>query len=58
MKAVEQFFSVAGTVNYAVQGGSKTFKSVDDKCGHANAVCFTLKGCPCGQKSSKEKKKH
>ena len=45
-----------GTVYYAVQGGSKTFKSVDDTCGHANAVYFTLKGCPCGQNSIKEKK--
>ena len=35
MKAVEQFFPVAGTFYYAVQGGSKTFKSVDDKCGNA-----------------------
>ena len=42
MKAVEQVYSAAGTVNYAVQGGSKTFKSVDDTCGHANAVYFTL----------------
>ena len=56
MKAVDQFFPVAGTVYYAVQGGSKTFKSVDDKCGHANAVYFTLKGCPCGQNSIKKKK--
>ena len=51
MKAVEQFFPVARSVYYAVKGGSKTFKSVDDKCGHANAVYFTLKGCPCGQNS-------
>ena len=35
MKAVEQFFPVAGTFYYVVQGGSKTFKSVDDKCGNA-----------------------
>ena len=54
----ESYWAVlsCGTVYYAVQGGSKTFKSVDDTCGHANAVYFTLKGCPCGQNSIKEKK--